>query len=495
MIRIRKHGTVVASFATPQEIVIDHANDDIRVGDGTDLMGPLTNVGGTLCFPVDIKQVAAGTLATSTNQTNGTQRTKVTDGTDNVEIETVGAEKALKVAVISTVGGGAAPAHTDDAGFTVGTDQVTMCGALYDDTATDSVDEGDGGALRMTADRLLKIQLAGVLAGISVPVTDNAGSLTIDNANLDAALSTLATATKQDTIIGHLDGVEGLLTTIDADTGGILTAVQLIDDTVGTLGAALPAKGLVAAGSDGTNAVALKVDAAGELQVDVLSSALPTGAATSAKQDTQITHLATLAGAVAGTEMQVDVLTMPTTTVQATNLDIRDLSSASDSVAAVATGAAAHDAAVSGNPVRIGGYAMNTSVTKVANGDTANLITDLQGALVVMPVRPREFVRTQTTAITNTTETTVVTAGGAGVYNDIVGLIITNNSDVQSLATLKDSTAGTTRMVFLVPARGGVVFCPCTPLAQQAAANNNWTITMGTTATATNVSVMYVIQT
>lgn len=44
-----------------------------------------------------------------------------------------------------------------------------------------------------------------------------------------------ATSAKQDTMIGHLDGVEGLLTTIDADTGnlgGILTAVQRLDDAI-----------------------------------------------------------------------------------------------------------------------------------------------------------------------------------------------------------------------------------------------------------------------
>lgn len=75
-----------------------------------------------------------------------------------------------------------------------------------------------------------------------------------------------ATAANQSTIIGHVDGLEGLLTTIDADTGNIST----------------------------------KID--------------------------------TLAGAVSGTEVQVDVLTMPTTTVQATNLDIRDLAQATDNV-------------------------------------------------------------------------------------------------------------------------------------------------------------------
>src|SRR5574343_1160172 len=43
-----------------------------------------------------------------------------------------------------------------------------------------------------------------------------------------------------------------------------------------------------------------------------------TGFATSAKQDTGNTSLGTIAGAVSGTEMQVDVLTMPTTAVTGT---------------------------------------------------------------------------------------------------------------------------------------------------------------------------------
>jgi len=95
------------------------------------------------------------------------------------------------------------------------------------------------------------------------------------------------------------------------------------------------------------------VSSVNPLPVTVISSALPSGAATSAKQDTIIGHvdgietllgtidadtgnistkIDTLAGAVAGTEMQVDVLTMPTVTVQATNLDIRDIDKASDDI-------------------------------------------------------------------------------------------------------------------------------------------------------------------
>lgn len=42
---------------------------------------------------------------------------------------------------------------TDDAAFTPATDEVMMAGFIADDTATDSVDEGDAGAARITLDR------------------------------------------------------------------------------------------------------------------------------------------------------------------------------------------------------------------------------------------------------------------------------------------------------------------------------------------------------
>ena len=45
-----------------------------------------------------------------------------------------------------------------------------------------------------------------------------------------------------------------------------------------------------------------------EMQVDVVSSALPSGASTSSNQSTMISSLGTIAGAVSGSEMQVDVV-------------------------------------------------------------------------------------------------------------------------------------------------------------------------------------------
>jgi len=77
------------------------------------------------------------------------------------------------------------------------------------------------------------------------PVTDNGGSLTVDGT---VTLSALPALTAGSAKIGGVD--------LDSDA---------------TPGAAVPAVAQLVAGTDGTNARSLKTDAAGELQVDVLT--------------------------------------------------------------------------------------------------------------------------------------------------------------------------------------------------------------------------------
>lgn len=161
----------------------------------------------------------------------------------------------------------------------------------------------------------LKVDL-GADNDVTVTGTVTAELSATDNAvldNIDADLTT---------IIGHVDGAEGLLTTIDADTSNISTkidtiagdttsiqtAVELLDDTVATDGSATPTKGILMAGQDGTNAQTVKTDSDGNLQVDVLT--MPSVAVTNA-------GITTIAGAVSGTEMQVDIVSAPTLTVNA----------------------------------------------------------------------------------------------------------------------------------------------------------------------------------
>jgi hypothetical protein len=58
-----------------------------------------------------------------------------------------------------SAGGGGGTSMADDAAFTPGASSVTPIGALADETGPDSVDEGDVGAVRMTLDRKLQVNL------------------------------------------------------------------------------------------------------------------------------------------------------------------------------------------------------------------------------------------------------------------------------------------------------------------------------------------------
>lgn len=66
-----------------------------------------------------------------------------------------------------------AATKTDDAAFTVGTSLVLPVGFLCDETGTDSVDEGDVGASRMTANRVVLITGQAAHDGAAIDTTNN----------------------------------------------------------------------------------------------------------------------------------------------------------------------------------------------------------------------------------------------------------------------------------------------------------------------------------
>lgn len=107
------------------------------------------------------------------------------------------------------------------------------------------------------------ISIQGVASGTVVPVSDGGGTLTVDGT---VSVTGVATAANQTTVIGHLDGVEGLLTTIDADTGGIATSAATV---AGAVSGTEMQVDVVAALPAGTNNIG---------DVDVLSVVPGTGA-------------------------------------------------------------------------------------------------------------------------------------------------------------------------------------------------------------------------
>lgn len=83
-----------------------------------------------------------------------------TDGLNLTSSATQIGKKAVTGSSVSVSGGLNVAAqevgtHVDDAAFGVATASVVALGALADETATDSVDEGDAGAVRMTLNRRL----------------------------------------------------------------------------------------------------------------------------------------------------------------------------------------------------------------------------------------------------------------------------------------------------------------------------------------------------
>lgn len=465
-IRSRSIGTLIGGDLA---VDIDHSADSIQVGDGTNLLGPFTLSGATYLMPVDVKSIS-GDIATATAQSDGSQKTQIVDASSNVgEFDDVGGEKALKVSVIASVGGGGGgTAATDSAAYTAGASQFTPIGGAYDDVAPDALAEGEMGMARVSSARSLHIKLQEIASSLAIPVTDNGGSLTIDNSNLDAALSTLATATKQDTIIGHLDGVEGLLTTIDADTGnlaGILTSLQALDNALTSVGT----DSLDVSIQNASLAVTGTFWQATQ-PVSAASLPLPTGAATAANQSTANTALSaiqtaveTLDNAISGSEMQVDVVTLPGV-----------------------GGDVANDAADSGNPVKVGGLAKNTNPTAVADGDRVNALYDLQGRQIVVPHAPRDLITSATGSTSSSTQSTMLSAQGAGIYTDLVYLVLSNSDTTEAVVVDIISNSTTVWQVAIAAGGGAVMDFSTIPLPANAA-NSAWEIDISSSLSSGNM--------
>ena len=144
--------------------------------------------------------------------------------------------------------------QVDDAAFTPATSKVAMAGFTFDDVAPDSVNEGDGGAARMSANRNQYVQIrdnAGNERGLNIdangemqisgtrnalPVTDNGGNLSVDWAGTAPPIGAGTEAT-------------ALRVTVATDSTGVLS----VDDNGGALtvdnGGTFAVQATVAAGA------------------------------------------------------------------------------------------------------------------------------------------------------------------------------------------------------------------------------------------------------
>jgi hypothetical protein len=107
---------------------------------------------------------------------------QIGDGTDLLGVN---ADGSINVTLVGT----SFPSKTDDSAFTIATDAVSPIGALADETAPDSVDEGDVGLVRMTLDRKLLVRVVGATdanrldidASGNLGINDGGNSITVDD--------------------------------------------------------------------------------------------------------------------------------------------------------------------------------------------------------------------------------------------------------------------------------------------------------------------------
>lgn len=404
----------------------------------------------------------------------------------------VNADGSLKVAITAGAGSGGT-SSADDSAFSVGSGSGTPIMGLADEAAPDAVDEGDVGVVRMTLSRGLHVNLRDA-SGAEVSVGGGT-QYDEDTAHTTGDKVTMAGVVRRDANTS-LVGADGDIACLQVNAGGQLkvdgSAVTQPVSNAGTFAvqntAALPA---------GTNNIG---------DVDVLSlPAIPAGNNNIGDVDIVTMPNVTLA---AGTNTNEVVGDAAHDAAAAGNPILvggyasaaapADVSGDADAVRAwhlrngaaatvlTAAGAliggdatngldvdvtrlpgAAHDAAISGNPLRIGGRAMTADYAAVATGDTVDLMATINGKLVVKPhALPGEYWNYAAPAggLVSTTAVTVKTAAGSGIRNYVTSAqIINSHATISTELMILDGAAGTVLWRGWIQAAGGGVACQFDP--------------------------------
>jgi hypothetical protein len=243
-------GTATDKLTMAGAIRRDTAALDAGVADG-DRAGLSTDSAGRLRV----------TAADTTQPVSGTVTANAGTG-DFTVVQSTGSN--LHIVCDSGCAGSGGTSAADDADFTAGTTDGTPAMGVYESTPS-SVTDGDLGVVGITQERRLKTSAtidAALPAGANnigtVTVTDGSGALNVI-VDSSALPSGAATSAKQDTVIGHVDGIEGLLTTIDADTGNIATSTSSTATNTSNTASGVGATGDAAATAGSTGSLSAKL--------------------------------------------------------------------------------------------------------------------------------------------------------------------------------------------------------------------------------------------
>jgi hypothetical protein len=333
---------------------------------------PSHNVTNAGTFAVQATQSGTWTVQPGNTANTTPWLTTITQGGNTAAVNASG---QLSITCANCSGSGAS--FVDDAAFTVGTSSGAPAMALFDDVTPDSVNEGDVGVLRMSANRVGYFQ-----------IRDAAGNERGANVNASNQLSVS------------------------------------VDNTV-----------------------------------------------------TVASHAVTNAGTFAVQAAQSGTWTVQPGNTANTTPWLVD-----------ARGNVAHDAADSGNPLKLGAKA-ETSIsgaTMVADADRTDLYAGIDGVLITRPYANLEDRVSNVVSITDGSSTQVVAAQGAGIRFCATTLIVSNSSATNVTVDIRDGTAGS--VLATIPAAanmgGGVV-----PLLVPLCTTANTIFAADPSAAATTVAV------
>jgi len=188
----------------------------------------------------------------------------------------------------------------------------------------------------------------------------------------------------------------------------------------------------------------------------------------------------------------------PLTAIQIAGTDGTDLRAVSTDILGriMVVGAEPNGALLGGNPVLLAGsdgyYVRDVATDSVGqvkvllenpqirvatsyptpstDGQYVYAMGDKVGRAVSILNSPRDLIGTASLDSSSGSSVSFITAGASGVFNDIISLIMTNDSSTATIVTLTDNGAGGNSYKFAIAANGGAVMNFPTPLPQGTAA-------------------------
>jgi hypothetical protein len=302
----------------------------------------------------------------------------------------------------------------DEGTFTQGTTSLTVTGGIYT-TSPANLLSGQGGAMRLTVDRLLYAANAMSLTTLS-PWNTSTGSNTTQSIMATRGAPIIIVQLDQTTTItGGAVTWEG---TYDGTNWVSLNSAQVVDPTSTTFAQIANPYSFQAS----TNKPFMLFPA-GMQQLRMRLSTTITGS-----------------GAVTPFVAQVDA-------------DVANAIWQSAQFSQISAGVSIPGAAPSATAIYVAGDALNAEPTALTNATTSPFYTDLVGKMVTSPYANRELMWRGGGTSTTTSPITIKAAAGSGVKNYLTDISCTRNDTATTAitVTLNDSSA----MQFDLPDNGG----------------------------------------